>query len=220
MRLLLKGLYRILAALGFVLIVGLLFMMLVLSIPFTRQWIFIALGNGLVAVDAVKPVQHAFVLGGEPWERGTYAATLYHKGWVKTLHCTGKPVHPVVKALKKHYTEAQLTAFVLKQKKVKESAIIVHNIGTSTLEEVRFIFQYAQQQGWKEVAIISSRFHTGRIRRVVDFFQERYPMIHIFIWGAPHLNFQEKQWWKYENGMIFVNNEYMKMLYYWWNYGI
>jgi hypothetical protein len=51
-------------------------------------------------------------------------------------------------------------------------------------------------------------------------FRKRFEQagIALCIAGAPSTTYNEKLWWAKENGLIMVNNEYIKLLYYWITY--
>ena len=40
--------------------------------------------------------------------------------------------------------------------------------------------------------------------------------IQLIFRGAPAKDYDENEWWKYEKGLLMVNNEYIKWWYYWW----
>ena len=42
--------------------------------------------------------------------------------------------------------------------------------------------------------------------------------IEVLLSGCSHSFYDENFWWESEEGMIMVNNEYMKLLYYYLNY--
>ena len=71
--------------------------------------------------------------------------------------------------------------------------------------------------GYERVLVISSLFHLRRIGQVFEapFAQEG---ITVLLHGAPSDQFDEARWWQYEEGLIMLNNEYVKLLYYAWRY--
>jgi hypothetical protein len=36
--------------------------------------------------------------------------------------------------------------------------------------------------------------------------------------GAPHSRFDVSNWWQHEDGLIYLNNEYIKLFFYWFKY--
>lgn len=173
-----------------------------------------ALGEALNASTAPEACEAMFVLSGAPMDRGEHAARLYRAGMAPVVVCTGELPHAAVqKICGLDYTEAHSTRHVLLENGVDSAAVRILGVGTSTREECRALVEYAQKNGWKKVAVVSSLFHTRRIARTV------LPMaqaagVTVGIWGAPSLDFDERRWWRSENGLIFVNNEYVKLLYY------
>ena len=88
---------------------------------------------------------------------------------------------------------------------------------TATKEESEAILTYCKQHNYSKVIVLSSKFHT---RRVGDVFKPLLEDegIQVIVHGAPSSLYKEAEWWKYESGMIMVNNEYMKHIYYFLKY--
>jgi hypothetical protein len=65
--------------------------------------------------------------------------------------------------------------------------------------------------------VLSSKLHTHRINEV---FRKKLKDagITLVVRGAPSSQFDEMHWWQSENGLIAVNNEWIKRMYYWWKY--
>ena len=84
-------------------------------------------------------------------------------------------------------------------------------------EEFEAIKDMCKQRDWKTSMVVSSLFHT---RRIHEFF--RLPLyfegIEMVLRGAAERSFDEQNWWTKEPGLIFLNNEYIKMGYYWLKY--
>ena len=90
-------------------------------------------------------------------------------------------------------------------------------IGTSTKEESEAIANYCAENTLKRVILISDKFHTRRIRRVFEpLFDELET--ELIIHGTGSTRYDEAEWWKKEEGLIMVNNEYVKLLYYEFKY--
>jgi hypothetical protein len=62
--------------------------------------------------------------------------------------------------------------------------------------------------------------HTRRIRWVLGQLDRRQGdhRVRFLLQGASDHSYEEARWWEYEKGLIFVNNEYLKLLYYIWRY--
>lgn len=182
-----------------------------------RHNILKGVGNLLIHNDSPVEVDALFVLGGDPGERATKAAELYHLGYTTRVIATGQRIPPLLEVLDTVISEAELTREALLQAGVDGSAIGVLIQGTSTYEESDIILGYAEQRNLKRIGIVSSKFHTRRIQRV---FQKKFEDAGIlpFIFAAEPQRYDTDNWWNNEEAMIFVNNEYMKHLYYLWKY--
>jgi hypothetical protein len=96
---------------------------------------------------------------------------------------------------------------------VPDSLAVALDKGTSTWEESGFILEDARANGYDTVMILSSRFH---LRRIAYVFRERFRAqgITVVLQGAPNGPFDDERWWDAEEGLLFVNNEYVKLVYY------
>ena len=167
----------------------------------------------LIVENEFVQVEYAFVLSGNAFDRGNKAAELYHKGKVATFVCTGANISNDIKSLGLDTLESDLTHLQLLKNGVPETQIINFSKGTSTIEEADFILSYCLENGIIEVVVISSKFHT---RRVYQVFRDKFAKqgIDVFIAGAASSRYIEEEWWENEYGLIALNNEYLKQLYY------
>jgi|TARA_B110000483_G_scaffold75626_3_gene94142 uncharacterized SAM-binding protein YcdF (DUF218 family) len=167
----------------------------------------------LIVDNKFEQVEYAFVLSGNAFDRGNKAAELYHEGKVTTLVCTGANISNDIKSLGIDTLESDLTHLQLLKNGVPETQIIKFPVGTSTLEESDFILSYCQEKDILELVVISSKFHTRRIHQVfTNKFAEQG--IDVFIAGAKSSRYIEEVWWENEYGLIALNNEYLKQIYY------
>ena len=61
--------------------------------------------------------------------------------------------------------------------------------------------------------VVSDKFHTNRIDYAFrDVFEDAG--IQLVLRGSPSNAYSESNWWANEEGLIMVNNEYIKLLYY------
>ncbi len=157
----------------------------------------------------------AFVLSGGSYDRGNHAAAVFKSGVVESIVCTGENQSPDLKVFfeDKDILESTLTKMQIVKMGVPDSLVILLNKGSSTLEESDHILAYCLENDIDRCIIISSKFHTRRIKQV---FKKKFKDngIELYITGAPSSGFDEMQWWKSEGGLIAVNNEYIKQGYY------
>ncbi|MEZ4915694.1 MAG: YdcF family protein [Chitinophagales bacterium] len=172
------------------------------------------MANFLIAEnEANHTLNYGFVLSGGAFDRGNKAASLYKEGKILQFMCTGKNQSPDLKALGTDTLESDLTKLQMVKQGVPDSLIYLLKEGTSTLEESEAILVYCKTNNIKEIGVISSKFHTKRVHQV---FTKKFKKegIEVFIYGAPSSMYNEMEWWQNEYGLIALNNEYIKQLYY------
>ena len=183
-----------------------------------RTTIYGMAGNWLMVQDELEQADAIFLLGGGAFDRVNETVKLVEQGVAKKVICTGSWVSGVLKILKNEYKEAEVSRIGLVDNHGIPSADVDTILsGTSTKEESELILKYCIDHQFKTVIVLSSKFHT---RRVSDVFKPLLEAegIKVIIHGAPSSNYSEDEWWKTESGMIMVNNEYMKHLYYFLKY--
>ncbi|MFZ5552079.1 MAG: YdcF family protein [Bacteroidota bacterium] len=173
------------------------------------------MGNRLITEDELKKTEYCFVLGGASYERGKEAAKLYKDGFASTFVCLGENEPELLKITGDTLMESELSVLCLEKCGIPPGQCIAIKKTTSTREEIAAIHEFCEEKSINEFIIVSSKFHLRRIRKEVDkvFDEEKYSVI---LHGAPATNYNEEEWWKYEQGLIAVNNEYMKLFWYWW----
>lgn len=172
-----------------------------------------ALGDHLITEDPVAHVDAVFVLGGSILDRGMEGARIYERGLSDRFYFTGAPIPSALAALGIDSTEAECTRTVAVNAGLPIALTTVLNKGTSTFEEAEALLAQAIADKADTVMIISSRFH---LRRVGFVFKDRFRKkgITVLLHGAPCSTFEEETWWKSEEGLIMLNNEYVKLAYY------
>jgi len=196
---------------------GLLFLIMISCFVF-RASIFRAFANYLIVETDFKTMEYAFVLSGGAFDRGNKGAALYHEGKVKYFVCTGANQSQDIMALGMDILESDLTKLQLVKMGVPEAAITLIKEGTSTLEESEIILAFCKAQGLDSVLLISSKFHTRRVYQVFTKQLCTEAGVYVCFQGAPSSLYDEMNWWKNEYGLIALNNEYLKQLYYLVNY--
>ncbi len=175
------------------------------------------LGNFLITEDAPAQVDAVFVLGGSVEDRGVEATRIYQRGWCEQFVFTGAPVPSALASLGLDSTEAQCTRNAAVLAGLPREMTVALDKGTSTFEESEALLQYAVEQGFDTVMVVSNYFHLRRIGMV---FRKRFRKagITVLLHGAPSSDFDERTWWTTEEGLIMLNNEYVKLGYYWLKY--
>lgn len=196
---------------------GVVILAIIIGLIVFRVQVMRGLGNWLVAEDELQQVEVMFVLSGGPFDRGLEASKVYKAGYAPLVVCTGELVPQDVFALGYHYTEGDVSKVMMQNNGVPDSVIMLIKKGTSTQEESEVIYEYCQQHHIKKAMVLSTKFHTRRVKQV---FKKRFKDsdTEVMIHGAPAAAYDEENWWQNEHGLIALNNEYMKILYYWVKY--
>ncbi len=190
---------------AFLLLIALLFL---LRYPILR-----ATGRFLISEDAPGYTDALFILSGSPKDRAEEALKLFHRGLAPQLICTGENIPADLEALGMPLPECEITRSYLLHAGMDSSLVLAIPRGSSTREEADVILKYCLDHHLNGVMILSSRFHTKRIQY---FFEKpfRKAGITLNIHGAPASKYREDRWWENEYGLLAVNNEYVKLLYY------
>jgi uncharacterized SAM-binding protein YcdF (DUF218 family) len=188
---------------------GILFILWLCRYPILR-----GMGNFLIREDQLEQADAIYILGGASNERSAEAVRLYKNGYSKKFICTGEHQSEIFELLDTVLTEAEITGTFLKKSGIPKKNITCLNKGTSTREEAEIIFSHANGN-YNKIIILSSKFHLRRVKRV---FTQKFEgsEIQLIFRGAPAIDYDENEWWKYEKGLLMVNNEYIKWWYYWW----
>ncbi len=175
------------------------------------------IGWYLVAENALEKSDFYVVLGGNSAERGLAACSVDQQIPNCQFICTGANEPSQLAAIGLHTYEAELTRNKMIRCGVDSTRIEALNQGTSSQEEAEAILHYAQTHPCKKITIISGQYHLRRLRMTYDrVFADSG--IEIRFYGAKEKDFNPDYWWTSESGLIYTNNEYIKILYYWWKY--
>lgn len=193
-------------------------LLLIFSLLFAfRMPLLCACSTALMHEDQLQQVEAMFVLSGGGYDRGNEAVKVFNQGYTKQIICTGSNPLIELRIFNMDTLESDMTVANLKKQAVPDSNIVQIKYGTSTREEADTILNYCKAHQFKKVIILSSLLHTGRVEKVFGKpFKDAG--IQLIIHGAPSSRFDEYHWWQSEDGLIAVNNEWIKTMYYWWKY--
>lgn len=170
-------------------------------------------GNFLIDEDKLARCEAVFMLSGNPESRAKEVVKVYKSGYTKRVICTGENIPDLFAAFNMKIDEADLSKKKLLDEGMPEQCIETLHIGTSTREESDAILAYCKTNNLKRIMVISDRFHTNRIDYAFrDQFEDAG--IELILHGAPALSYSEEAWWANESGLLMVNNEYVKLFYY------
>ena len=172
-----------------------------------------ATGAMLIVADAKVPCDAVYVLGGSPLERGTLGGELLMEGMVPVVYCTGAMIPSTLLTVGLTHSEADLSRIAAIEAGADSTRVIAVSEGTSTFEEADVIIAQAERLGYTDIGIISTEFHSRRVGRV---FRKRAKgtgiVVHVF--AASSQRYNSERWWESEEGLLMVNNEYVKLVYY------
>jgi uncharacterized SAM-binding protein YcdF (DUF218 family) len=173
--------------------------------------------TSLIVEDSLQKVDAIVVLSGGGYDRGNEAVKIINAGYARHVICTGG--NPVIelKVFGIDTLESDMTAANLRRQSIPDSDITELRDGTSTKEESDIIADYCLQHQIKNIIILSSKLHTHRVQSVFKNKLQKQG-IEVIVRGAPNSRFDELQWWRDEDGLIAVNNEWIKRFYYWCKY--
>ena len=193
-----------------ILLIGLLVAVLLwsLRVPLLR-----GIGQLLIVEDAPVHADVAYALGGSSLDRGRELAVLLQRGVAPVGVTTGSNLSHGLEAYGLEVSEASLTATAARRAGAPALRIDTLVMGTSTWEEAAAVLDDARGRGADTIVVITTEFHTRRVEQV---FRKRFDgsAITVLVHGARGSDYEPERWWTSEEGLIMVNNEYMKLLYY------
>ena len=191
-----------------VVLVAVLLLFYSLRVPVLRSF-----SNLLIDTEQPEKSDVIFVLSGAAYDRGMKAMELYRRGLAPLVVCTGGNLDGNMLALGREYPECELTRSALLTNGVDSGAVSSLPQGTSTDEEAQAIETYCKAKNVRRCIVVTSAFHTRRVHYVVEKKLERLG-VETYLVGAPSRFYNPNEWWKSENGLIELNNEYVKLFYY------
>jgi len=201
--------YRILIRIKFLIIFSsLAFLIYLVRVPILESMgIFLKYEN----LDSSNEIETLVVLSGNAYDRGTEAVKYLRFKKVNLIICPGSNPQKCLLTYNIKKTEAEVTRDFLIKNKIDSNKIVLTYFGTSTLEESVGILKYCTKNGIKKLSILSSDYHTRRVKVLFDR-TFRDSKIKLYYKAAPSSDFNLKEWWKTESGLIQVNNEYIKLI--------
>jgi uncharacterized SAM-binding protein YcdF (DUF218 family) len=128
-----------------------------------------ATGRWLMVADPLQHSRAVVVLGGQLPFRAMEAGEIYKAGWAPEVWLTQGGITEEAIALSKlgiaPTPEHQYSAMVLEKVGVPASAIrVLDGNNTATVDEMRTIGAYLRSVGGGRVILVTSKFHTRRVR--------------------------------------------------------
>ena len=176
----------------------------------------------LIIDETPETARYVVLLTGEYQERPRAVADLIHGGSAEiVLVCQTRLGRAAQAGLVPDHTSLQVA--MLERFGVPMDAIVVLDSDggvTSTYDEALIVRRYLDEnEHTGPLLVATSAFHTRRarwiFRRLLD---DR--RVHVQFIAVPHRTFEATNWWRSEQGLIYVNNEYAKLAFYvfrYWN---
>ncbi len=189
----------------FILLLGVVYAFRNTLLPLPAKW--------LIKEDELQKADAMIVLSGGSFDRGNEAARIFKEGYVSKIICPGGNKAYEYEILEMNMKESEVAKMNLQRHHIPDSAIFVVPFGTSTAEEAKFLFPFIKEKNYRKVILLTSLYHTRRARNV---FEKEFKNsgVKFIVRGAKSSRFDEYKWWQSEDGLIAMNNEMVKSVYY------
>ena len=161
----------------------------------------------LIHDSPIRRTDVLLLLGGDVTSRVDHAVSIYPE------------VKPDKVLISPAGSAEWMSLRLAKSRGIEEGEILVlaaDAVPDSTYEEAHVFLRYCQTESISSVTIVTNLVHTGRTYWI---FRKVLPKrIEIRMAGAPEESFCPQRWWESENGVLSVNEESLKWLYYYWKY--
>lgn len=182
-------------------------------------FILTAVGRALIVNDHLEPADMLFVLNGDVNTRPIQTVELYQQGLAPVVGIALAESHTAEEmGLLPNETEIAIQEMVKLGIPFDSIVVIPSDTAvTSTYDEAVALRQYVESHDIHSVIIVTSAFHTRRASWVIK--RELKGLdVTVSMAATPEEDFDATNWWKSEQGLITVNNEYVKLFYYFWKY--
>jgi uncharacterized SAM-binding protein YcdF (DUF218 family) len=198
---------------GILLLVIVLLSALVYSL---RAPLLTGLANYLISTDTpLEKADMIFVLNGDYETRPFYSSELYKQGLAPIVAIAQTESSPAERlGLVDNQTDIAVEVMILRG--VPEDKLLVLNTSgsvTSTFDEASTLRQYVEANNIHSVIMVTSAFHTRRSRWIFER-ELAGVQVRLQVAGAPYPNYDAGNWWQHEDGLINLNNEYIKLVFY------
>jgi uncharacterized SAM-binding protein YcdF (DUF218 family) len=175
------------------------------------------LAEAWVVNDPVAKADAIVILGGGLENRPFAAAKLFHDGVAPRILYMDVRLGPT-EELGVTLSEQEETHRILLSNGVPDTAMTMIGSGVaSTYDESIAVRKWLDETGAKSIIIPTDLFHTRRVRWI--FRKElRGTNTEIHVVAVNLRNYEIKDWWWHEQGVIDFQNEIIKSVYYWCKY--
>ncbi len=202
-----------------ILITGAILLLLVVLAYTFRTSILTGVADLLVVNDRIQPADAIFLLNGDYNTRPFYASDLYKQGLAPAIIIARSENLPAAE-LGLVPNDTDIAVGVMEKLGVPADKIVVLQVPggvTSTFDEALMLRRYIEANDIHSVILVTSAFHTRRAKWIFDRELSGLPLT-LEMAAAPHYGFDATNWWRSESGLITLNNEYVKLVYYFFKY--
>jgi uncharacterized SAM-binding protein YcdF (DUF218 family) len=206
-------------ALQKILAAGLILLLPVILAFAFRAWILTGIAGYLIVDDRLQPADVIFLLNGNVDTRPFRAVELYEQGLAPVVAIARAENTPVVD-LGLVPNDTDISLGVMKKLGIPAEKIHVLPVPggvTSTFDEASALRQYVEANQIHKIILVTSAFHTRRSRWIFERALAGLPVT-LEMAAVPYAGFDQTNWWKNEAGLITLNNEYIKLVYYLFKY--
>jgi uncharacterized SAM-binding protein YcdF (DUF218 family) len=192
---------------------GLLFLV-ILAVAFHSQ-ILTSIANYLVISDKLQPADLIFLLNSDVNTRPFRASELYQQRLAPLIIIARSEDTPIVN-LGLVPNDTDISVGVMEKLGVPSERIIVLPVAggvTSTFDEAAALRRYVEANDTHKIILVTSAFHTRRARWIFERTLVGLPVT-LEMAAVPYASFDQTNWWKNESGLITLNNEYIKLVFY------
>jgi len=197
---------------------ALLLLLFILAFAF-RSRILTGIADFLVIDDRLQPADVIFVLNSDVDTRPFRAVELYKQGLAPVVAIARAENTPVVD-LGLVPNDTDISVGVMEKLGVPAEKIIVLPVSggvTSTFDEASALRKYVDANQIHKIILVTSAFHTRRARWIFEKTLAGLPVI-LEMAAVPYARFDQTNWWRNETGLITLNNEYIKLFFYFFKY--
>jgi uncharacterized SAM-binding protein YcdF (DUF218 family) len=194
-------------------------LLLVLLVYAFRAPILRGVAQGLIVNDEPTTSDIIFVLNSDYNIRPACAAALYKQGLGPLIVMARSEDTPAVE-MGLIPNDTDISVGVLEHLGIPAEKILVLPYPggvTSTFDEATVLHQYIQSTGIDRIILVTSAFHSRRASWI--FARELADLpVDVRMVAVPYSTFDDTNWWQNESGLITLNNEYIKLAYYFLKY--
>lgn len=164
--------------------------------------------------DPLPPDADAiYVLPGKLETRARCAARLFRAGHAPWLIFTGGRIRPELRALGFPLTEAEVGAEFATRAGVPPESQVVLPTARSTWEDAAALGRWARESGQRRIIAVTSPTHA---RRAGESLRLALAPLggEVFVHTCETFYTPRTRWWRYEQPLVEVNNEFLKLLLY------